>query len=136
KALLRRTVSTGDHIKYVEYVSEDGEDLYDASVKLGFEGIVAKRAASTYESDSRSRAWLKVKSVQEQEFVVGGYTEGEGSRSKTFGGLLVGYYDGDELRYASSVGSGLNDAMLDKLKVQLKSLETDRSPFVNPPTVI
>ncbi|MDP9237212.1 MAG: non-homologous end-joining DNA ligase [Chloroflexota bacterium] len=136
KTLLRRTLKIGDHIKYVEHVSEDGEDLHDASVKLGFEGTVAKRANSTYESDSRSRAWLKVKSVQEQEFVVGGYTEGEGSRAKTFGGLLVGYYDGDELRYASSVGSGLNDATLDKLKSQLKKLETAACPFVNPPTVI
>jgi bifunctional non-homologous end joining protein LigD len=136
KALLHRALKISDHIKYVEHVVEDGEDLYGASVKLGFEGIVAKRANSTYESDSRSRAWLKVKSVQEQELVVGGYTEGEGSRAKTFGGLLVGYYDGDDLRYASSVGSGLNDATLDKLKAQLKKLETDTSPFVNPPTVI
>ncbi len=58
----------------------------------------------------------------EQEFVVGGYTEGEGSRSKTFGGLLVGYYDGDELRFASSVGSGLTDAHARRIKKRLAKL--------------
>ena len=136
KTLLRRALSTSDHIKYVEHINDDGVDLYSASTNLGFEGIVGKRATSTYETDARSRAWLKVKSVQEQEFVVGGYTEGEGSRSKTFGGLLVGYHDGGELQYASSVGSGLTDGMLTKLKSRLQKLETDTTPFANPPTVI
>ena len=77
--------------------ADDGEQLYGAASELGFEGIVAKRATSTYEAGRRAAAsWLKVKNVIEQEFVVGGYTEGEGSRSKTFGGLLVGYYEGDD----------------------------------------
>ena len=72
--------------------------VYEAASQLGFEGMVGKRGTSIYEPGLRSGAWLKVKSVQEQEFVVGGYTEGEGSRSKTFGGLLIGYYEGDTLR--------------------------------------
>ena len=136
KALLRRALVPGDHIKLVEYIERDGEQLYRSASDLGFEGIVAKRATSTYEAGARSRSWLKVKNVLEQEFVVGGYTEGEGSRSKTFGGLLVGYYDGDTLRFASSVGSGLTDKMLDSMKKKLEALRTDTSPFVNPPTVI
>ncbi len=136
KAQLLRALKQSDHIKLVDHVMEDGEALYKASVELGFEGIVAKRATSVYESDTRSRAWLKAKSVQEQEFVVGGYTEGEGSRSKTFGGLLVGYYDGKDLRFASSVGSGLSDSVLAAVKSQLARLKSDSSPFVNPPTVI
>jgi bifunctional non-homologous end joining protein LigD len=77
-----------------------------------------------------------MKSVHEQEFVVGGFTEGEGSRKKTFGGLLVGYYDGDELKYASSVGSGLTDRALDEIRAQLKKIEVDAAPFVNPPDVV
>jgi bifunctional non-homologous end joining protein LigD len=136
KALLLRTLTQGDQVKYVEHVSDDGEELYAAATKIGFEGIVAKRAGSTYEADARSRAWLKVKAVTEQEFVVGGYTEGEGSRSKTLGGLLVGYYDGDELRFASSVGSGLTDEMLAALKTQLRKIEVAEPPFANPPTTI
>jgi bifunctional non-homologous end joining protein LigD len=136
KALLWRTIEQNEHVKYVEHVRDDGEALHEAASNLGFEGIVAKRANSTYESGVRTRSWLKAKDVCEQEFVVGGYTEGEGSRSKTFGGLLVGYYDGDDLRFAASVGSGLSDAALSRITAQLKDLRTDEAPFVNPPTVI
>jgi len=136
KELLRRVVSTSSHLKLVEYIEREGEDLYRGASGLGFEGIVAKRATSTYEAGVRSRAWLKMKDALEQEFVVGGYTEGEGSRSKTFGGLLVGYYAGDELRFASSVGSGLSDKMLAAVKARLQRMGTDRSPFANPPTAV
>ena len=135
KALLRQTLEPGSHIKYVDD-ERDGIALYEAASTLGFEGVVGKRGTSTYEPSGRTGAWLKVKSVLEQEFVVGGYTEGEGSRSKTFGGLLIGYYDGDELRFASSVGSGLRDADLSSIKKQLAKIETDASPFANPPTTI
>jgi bifunctional non-homologous end joining protein LigD len=136
KQILWRALVPHDHVKYVEHVKDDGEDLYRAASSLGFEGIVAKRASSTYEAGVRSRSWLKIKSVHEQEFVVGGFTEGEGSRKKTFGGLLVGYYDGDELKYASSVGSGLTDRALDEIRAQLKKIEVDAAPFVNPPDVV
>ena len=137
KALLWKTLEQGDHLRYVDHVAEDGTSMFEASQAIGFEGIVAKRANSTYEPGTRSKAWLKVKAVNEQEFVVGGYTEGEGSRSKTFGGLLVGYYDvNDDLRFASSVGSGFSDRGLDAMLERLRALETDTCPFVNPPTTI
>lgn len=136
KELLRRTLEPGAHIKFVEHEREDGETLYEGAAALGFEGVVGKRATSIYEPGARTGAWLKIKNVMEQEFVVGGYTEGEGSRAKTFGGLLIGYYDGDDLRFASSVGSGLTDADLTAIKKQLVKIETDVSPFINPPTTI
>jgi bifunctional non-homologous end joining protein LigD len=133
KAILRRIVEPRDYVRHVDYERDDGEALYDAATHLGFEGVVGKRADSTYEAGIRSRSWLKIKSVNEQEFVVGGFTEGEGSRSKTFGGLLVGYYDDGDLRFASSVGSGLSDEMLDGLTRRLKKLAVGEPPFVNPP---
>lgn len=133
KTLLRRTFATGPSAQVVEYVTDDGEAMQEASRALGFEGIVAKRADSAYEPDTRSRAWLKVKDVCEQDFVVGGYTEGEGSRSKTFGGLLVGYYDGGALRFASSVGSGFDDRQLTSIAKTLQALRTETSPFADPP---
>ena len=74
--------------------------------------------------------------MTEQEFVVGGYTEGEGSRAKTFGGLLVGYYDGDELRYASSVGSGFDDRELDGDHEAAAGARDRRVAVRNPPTTI
>jgi bifunctional non-homologous end joining protein LigD len=136
KELLRRTLEPGAHIRFVDHERDDGETLYEGATKLGFEGVVGKRATSIYEPGARSGAWLKIKNVMEQEFVVGGYTEGEGSRARTFGGLLIGCYDGDELRYASSVGSGLTDADLTAIKKRLVKMETEASPFVDPPTTI
>ena len=136
KAILRRRLAEDDAIRYVDHVEGDGEQVYRSAVDLGFEGFVAKRASSPYEPGARSRSWLKAKSTNEQEFVIGGYTEGEGSRSKTFGGVLVGYYEGDDLKFAASVGSGFTDRMLDQVTDRLRALRTDRSPFVNPPTVI
>ncbi len=137
KVLLARTIGQGDHIRIVDHVRDDGEMMHEAARGLGFEGVVAKRADSVYEPDTRSRSWLKVKDVNEQEFVVGGYSEGEGARKKTFGGLLIGYYDvNSELRFASSVGSGMNDTQLAKIRKQLDELRVEDSPFVNPPTVV
>lgn len=136
KAILRRMLTPGDGVKYVEHERDDGETLYAAATNIGFEGVVAKRGQSIYEPGVRSGSWLKIKDVNEQEFVVGGFTEGEGSRSKTFGGLLIGYYDGGELRFASSVGSGLTDRMLDDVYARLKKIGIDAPPFVNPPTTI
>jgi bifunctional non-homologous end joining protein LigD len=136
KAMLWRAIEQGPHVQYLEHVVDDGLTMHEAAHNLGFEGIAAKRATSTYEPGVRSKSWLKVKDVNEQDFVVGGFTEGEGSRSKTFGGLLVGYYDGDELRFASSVGSGLTDADLARIHRRLSELRVDESPFVNPPSVV
>ncbi|MBI2755830.1 MAG: ATP-dependent DNA ligase [Chloroflexi bacterium] len=134
KSLLWGALTQSEHMKYVDYVKEDGEALYHGATETGFEGMVAKRASSPYEPGLRSRSWLKVKSVLEQEFVIGGFTEGEGARRTTLGGLLVGYYDGDEFRFAASVGSGLNDRTLASVRVRLDELRTDTSPFANPPT--
>jgi bifunctional non-homologous end joining protein LigD len=141
KTLLARTITrtsaATDHLHYVDHVRDDGETMLAAARELGFEGMVAKRDNSPYEPDTRTKSWLKIKDVCEQEFVVGGYTEGEGSRKRTFGGLLIGYYDiNDDLRFASSVGSGLTDAALDKIRARLDELKTDESPFANPPSTI
>ena len=95
KAILRRVLEPGPHVKFVEHET-DGVMLFDAARKVGFEGVVAKREKSLYEPGMRTKSWLKIKGTNEQEFVVGGFTEGEGSRSKTFGGILVGYWDDGE----------------------------------------
>ena len=76
----------------------------------------------------RSRAWLKFKCVNEQEFVIGGYTEPEGQRIG-FGALLVGYYDAGKLVYAGKVGTGYDTATLRRLSKQLSALELNACPF-------
>jgi bifunctional non-homologous end joining protein LigD len=91
--------------------------------------VIAKRADSTYES-RRSRDWLKLKCVWEQEFVVGGYTEPSGSRTD-FGALLVGYYEDGRLRYAGKVGTGYSTATLRDLGARLRQLEIPEPPFTD-----
>ena len=133
KALLKQGLIAGPHVQPVEYVEADGESFFQATRGLGLEGMVAKRRDSTYGPGTRSRLWLKIKSVQDQEFVVGGYTQGTGARSATFGALLVGFYDHGELRYAGRVGSGFDNATLRELHDSLSHLHADEAPFARDP---
>lgn len=107
----------------------DGESVLEASRSLGLEGVVAKRLGSRYEPGLRSGAWLKVKNVKRQEFVVGGWLPGEGGRRGRIGSLLVGTYDGGTLVYAGSVGSGFTDKTLRELQALLEPLEVEACPF-------
>lgn len=109
--------------------SRDGEELLEAAQRLGMEGVVAKRLDSVYEDGRRSGAWQKVKLLRRQEFVIGGYTLGEGMRRGSLGALLIGYYEGKRLRFAGRVGTGFTDQVLRQLRQRLKPLEQDASPF-------
>jgi bifunctional non-homologous end joining protein LigD len=129
KALLEARIRFDDTIRFVTHVEGHGGAMLQGATSLGFEGVVGKRADSRYESGVRSRSWVKVKSVSQQEFVVGGYTPGEGGRRSTFGALAVGYYDDGKLRYAGNVGSGFKDRDLNLVLNQLREIETEKSPF-------
>jgi bifunctional non-homologous end joining protein LigD len=106
-----------------------GDELMHASRENGLEGVIAKRLDSVYEPGRRSGAWLKVKNRLRQEFVIGGWVEGEGRRSGLPGALLIGYYDDGRLVYASKVGTGFTDATLANLARLMKPLERETSPF-------
>ena len=114
------------------YASEDGQALREAALAAGFEGVVAKRKDSRYEPGKRSGAWLKVKPTTTADFVVGGYTQGKGSR-EPLGALLVGYWDKGKLHYASHVGSGFDDASLADAKARLAELRRSTCPFAARP---
>jgi len=114
------------------HASEQGKALHQAALESGLEGVVGKHKSSVYESGKRSSSWLKVKATQSGDFVVGGYTRGKGSRAP-LGALLLGYWDGGQLRYASHVGSGLDDATLAEAKKRLEPLRRDSCPFVEKP---
>lgn len=117
--IVRTTAKTGD-----------AETLRHAACEAGWEGLIAKRADSPYGA-GRSRDWLKLKCVVEQEFVVAGFTDPKGSRMG-FGALLIGYHDDESgLRFAGEVGTGFNNAMLAELSGRLRATETDASPFVD-----
>ena len=107
----------------------DGEVLMKASLDAGLEGVVAKRLDSVYEPGRRSGAWLKVKNRLRQEFVIGGWVDGEGRRQGLPGALLVGYHEEGRLVYASRVGTGFTDAALARLGRLMRPLERATSPF-------
>jgi bifunctional non-homologous end joining protein LigD len=118
----------------------DGEALLGASRAQGLEGILAKRTDCPYTPGRRSGNWVKVKNVRRTDVVVGGWMPGEGNRSGRLGALLVGYMDersdddpagrgGRELRYAGRVGTGFDEAELERLGGLLAGLARDSSPF-------
>src|SRR5882724_12334373 len=115
------------HIQLI-HVATNAEQLYAAATASGFEGIVAKRKNSIYQPGKRSNAWLKIKTTQTAEFVVGGYTKGKGDR-EPLGALLLGYWTGGKLLYAGHVGSGLTGALIDDLGKRMAELARKRSPF-------
>jgi bifunctional non-homologous end joining protein LigD len=112
----------------------NGERALATAREKGWEGVIAKIAASPYEPGVRSREWLKVKVRGESEFVIGGYTPPQGSRAE-FGALLVGLYDRGKLRYTGKVGTGYTQETLRDLGAKLKRLRTDASPFEPPPRI-
>jgi bifunctional non-homologous end joining protein LigD len=113
---------------------DDGQALYRAAQEQGFEGIVAKKRDSRYLPGRRSREWLKIKTHGRQEFVIAGYTKGQGRRSGRFGSLILGYYDEKgELCYAGNVGTGFTDEEIDRLLAELKPLERVKTPFREAP---
>ena len=111
----------------------DGDSIQRVSRERGLEGVVAKRLDSPYEPGRRSRSWLKIKNKQHENLVIGGWAEGSGNRTGRIGALLVGYHEGNALRYAGNVGSGFTDKMLKELQARLAPLERDECPFVNRP---
>jgi bifunctional non-homologous end joining protein LigD len=128
KALLRRALGFADPLRYLAHRNAAGERFYRDACRRGWEGLIAKRADSPYRHE-RSRDWLKFKCVNEQEFVIGGYTDPGGKRVG-FGALLVGHYDArGRLRYAGKVGTGYSDAVLRDLGGRLARLEQEEPPF-------
>ena len=108
---------------------DDGEALYAAAVEQGIEGIVSKRVDSRYLPGRRSRDWLKVKTHGRQEFVIAGYTKGQGSRQSGFGSLVLGVWEGDELRYVGNVGTGFTAAEVERVLAKLKPMARKDAPF-------
>jgi bifunctional non-homologous end joining protein LigD len=127
KRLLREAIKFGDPIRFTTHRNEHGEAFYAEACRKGWEGLIAKRADSVYTS-SRSRDWLKFKCQQGQELVIGGFTAPKGSRIE-FGALLLGYYDGEALRYAGKVGTGFDDDTLRDIGARLRGLRVAASPF-------
>jgi bifunctional non-homologous end joining protein LigD len=121
-----------DCIRYSESMEADVHDLLEQARKLGLEGLIGKKKNSLYETGLRTGSWIKLKISFEQEFVIGGYTNPQGSR-KFFGSILVGYYEAGKFLFAGKVGTGFNEKSLRALYADLKKIGIADCPFVNLP---
>ena len=134
KALLSRLLDPSDRCRMVEHVVGEGIAFFQECIRQGMEGVMAKDRQGLYYPGKRHSAWLKVKGVQEESFVVCGYTVGEGWREGLFGALLLGRPDGQGgLRYCGSVGSGFTVAGLAEVQELVKNLHTQACPFPDAP---
>jgi bifunctional non-homologous end joining protein LigD len=118
-------------LRISEQAIDDGRAMYARALKEHWEGLIVKDAASTYQAGRRSPAWRKLKVLQEQEFVVGGWTEPRQTRSY-FGALLLGVYEGDSLVYVGHTGTGFDQKELERVWKLLKAREIPTSPFSTP----
>jgi bifunctional non-homologous end joining protein LigD len=123
----------GDPIRYSGAIGGDAKQLLEEVKRRGLEGIIGKQRNSVYEPGRRGGAWIKLKCVSEQEFVIGGYTPPQGSR-KYFGAILVGYYEKKKLVFAGKVGTGFTAKMLSMLYKKLQKEARNNCPFVDLPS--
>lgn len=125
KRLLQSILSPSAVLRYSEHFQNNGEAMLEAARQNGLEGIVAKCATSAYES-KRSRDWLKMKVVSQQEFIICGFTEGE---RDYFSALVLGLYENGKLIYVGNVGTGFDNKTLETIYGKIEPLITSRAPF-------
>jgi len=128
KRLLRSVLRSHPRVRFGGHVEADGEAFVEAARTQELEGVVAKLRSSRYEPGRRSKAWLKIKLRREQEIVVAGWLPGKGSH-KELGSLIVGVYEGDRLRHAGQVGSGLDAHTRRELRARLDEVARETSPL-------
>jgi bifunctional non-homologous end joining protein LigD len=134
RELLAQTLRARDRIQLPPAFEGNLEAAQASSLKLGLEGVMAKRRDSSYSVGRRSAAWIKIKHHRTQEVVVGGWRPGSGRRESTVGSLLLGIPGGGGLRYVGRVGTGFRDRDLDELLARLSKMSRRTSPFIDVPT--
>ncbi len=128
KAVLARVLPRPGVLRVLDHIAEKGSVLFAFCEQQGLEGIVAKKLGTDYRhGPTRSDTWVKVKTKNEDDFVVVGYTVGKGAR-KRLGAVDIASYEGDELVYRGKVGGGLSDAQIDALLKTLPTLHCDAAP--------
>ncbi len=132
KQRLQEILPASPHLRISEHVEEKGKAFFQAAAQQGLEGVMAKRAASTYQEGKRSRDWRKIKAKQTQSVVIGGFTQPRGQR-KEFGSLVLGVYEGDKLIYAGHAGTGFTEKILADLRARLEPLVRPTCPFTQKP---
>jgi len=131
KRVLQSLLQPSGVMRYSEHFVNNGEEMWQAAKATGLEGIIAKCATSTYQS-KRSRDWIKIKIVAQQEFIICGYTAGE---REYFGSLVLGLYDSGKLVYVGNVGTGFDQRLMEQIYRQIEPLTTQESPFEEMPEI-
>jgi bifunctional non-homologous end joining protein LigD len=131
RSVLQRSLGNSPGLLLSQQLAENGLEAYRIAKRKGYEGVVAKDLSSPY-VQARSNYWLKVKVHQEDEFVISGYTKPSGSR-EYFGALLLGAYEGRELRYVGKVGTGFDRETLAALHHRFQPLVRSRPALMDPP---
>ncbi|MFL9844467.1 DNA ligase D [Flavobacterium rhizosphaerae] len=132
KKILEALLPNSNEIVYSSHSIGTGAKALKEVEKRGGEGLIAKKIHSKYHQNKRSKDWLKIKVVKEQEMVIGGFTDPKGSRTG-FGSLLLGYYHKGKFIYSGKVGTGFNEESLTDLHGKLKNIERKTSPFDSAP---
>jgi bifunctional non-homologous end joining protein LigD len=130
RARLPALVTTDAVLRLSQDLPGSAADIVKALRAAGIEGVIAKRKDSTYQPGERSNDWVKLKLERQQEFVIGGYRP-DGANG--LDALLVGYYEGKELRFAGKVRAGLVPHVRRKVLGKLKPLQVQECPFANLP---
>ena len=134
QVLAKLCEGAGDPIRYSGEIGGEASALLKEVQRRGLEGLIGKLRDSRYEPGGRSGAWIKLKCVNEQEFVIGGFTPPQGARQH-FGAVLVGYYDKKKkFLFAGKVGTGFNTKSLASLHKKLKSEKRENCPFADLPS--
>ena len=128
REILKQIVPEEGNIRLSENFNVSGKEFFQVADKLGLEGIIAKEAESNYTPDIRTKSWLKIKTSERHEAIICGYTLNEGS-AKQFSALILGVYEGDELKFIGQVGTGFADKLQKEIKKKLKPLVTKKCPF-------
>lgn len=131
--LLRRRAWLKDSVRKesnyrISEIVEDGQALFEAAKQLGVEGIMSKEPLGKYYPDRRSDTWVKVKVKASKDFVIIGYTPGEGERGPYFGSLQIAEKEGDQLIYRGRVGSGFDDNLLKHIRALMEELPKTTKP--------
>ncbi|WP_288448364.1 DNA ligase D [uncultured Chryseobacterium sp.] len=128
KELLKEALTETDCIKYCDHIPEKGIEFFEQMKKMKLEGMIAKRADSLYIENSRSSDWLKIKFSNTEEVIICGFTEPRGSR-ESFGALILGKYQDENLIYCGHTGTGFNTSTLKEVYQRLQKLVVRSSPF-------
>jgi DNA ligase D-like protein (predicted ligase)/DNA ligase D-like protein (predicted 3'-phosphoesterase) len=132
KKILKTRLQEGKHVVHSSTIDEHGINYYQAVIQKNLEGIIAKRKQSTYKPGARSNDWLKIKRIKTLDAIIFGYTPGAGSRTNSFGSLLLGLYDEEIPVYIGKVGTGFTDNDLLQIKAKLDNLPNKTRWFTEP----